>query len=124
RFTEHSDERVSSKVAIDDGHVFHGFDAYKRILETDIDIIIEGTLPYSRPKHIEAAVEAKKHIFTEKPAASDPAGIRRFMEAGRKHKEMGLTLVAGTQRRHHSGYQESIKKIHDGDIGDVQFLRA
>ncbi|GMW01718.1 MAG: hypothetical protein AMXMBFR84_28550 [Candidatus Hydrogenedentota bacterium] len=124
RFTEHSDSRVSSKVAIDDGHMFTGLDAYKKILESDIDIIIEATLPYSRPKHIEAAVEAKKHIFTEKPAASDPAGIRQFMAAGRKHKEMGLTFVAGTQRRHHSGYIEGIKKIHDGSIGDVQFLRA
>ncbi len=112
------------KCAIEDDHCFVGWDAYRGILETDIDIVIEGTLPYSRPKHIEAAVNAKKHIFTEKPAASDPVGIRKVIEASNKHKEMGLSFVAGTQRRHQKPYIETIKKIHDGAIGEVRAFRA
>ncbi|MBN2309404.1 MAG: Gfo/Idh/MocA family oxidoreductase [Candidatus Hydrogenedentes bacterium] len=109
---------------IDDGHCFVGLDAYKQILETDIDILIEGTLPYSRPKHIVAAVEAKKHIFSEKPFASEPAGVRMIIDACRKHKEQGFSFVGGTQRRHNKAYIDTIKKIHDGAIGDVAAMRV
>lgn len=122
--TEHNNPEISGKVSIDDDHCFVGIDAYKQILATDIDILIEGTLPYSRPKHIEAAVNAKKHIFTEKPAAVDPVGIRQFIAASKKAKELGLSLVAGTQRRHDKGYVETIKRIQDGAIGEILAARA
>ena len=96
QFEEHADQRVLSKVAIDDDHCFVGPEAYKDFFATDIDIVIEGTLPYSRPKHIEAAVNAKKHIFMEKPSAVDPTGIRRVIAAAKKADELGLSIVAGT----------------------------
>jgi predicted dehydrogenase len=115
---------VRSKFAVEDDRCFVGFDAYKKILATDIDILIEGTLPYSRPTHIEAAVEAKKHIFTEKPVAVDPYGINKVLAAAEKHKAMKLSFVAGTQRRHQRVYVETIKKIQDGAIGDILALRA
>ena len=115
---------VSSRFDVDDDMCFVGWDAYKKILATDIDIIMEGTLPYSRPTHIEAAVEAGKHIFTEKPVAADPYGINRVLRAAEKHKAMGLSFIAGTQRRHQKDYQETIKKIQDGAIGDVISMRA
>ena len=121
---EHGDERVRSKYAVDDGHCFVGLDAYKQILDSDIDIIIEGTLPYSRPTHIAYAVEKDKHIFSEKPAASDPYGIKVYMDAAKKSKEKGLSFVAGTQRRHQKPYVETIKKIQDGAIGDLVAARA
>jgi len=124
QFEEHGDDRVRTKVAIDDDHCFVGLDTYEKILETDVDIIIEGTLPYSRPKHIEAIINAKKHLFTEKPAAVDPVGIRRVIAASEKAKEMGLSIVAGTQRRHEKPYMETIKKIHDGAIGEIVSARA
>jgi predicted dehydrogenase len=124
KYEETQDPSVQGKVAIDDDHVFHGFDAYEKLLASDIDILIEGTLPYSRPKHITAAVEAGKHIFTEKPAAVDPAGIREFIAAAKKAEEKGLSFVTGTQRRYQWPYVETIKKIHDGAIGDVLAMRA
>lgn len=124
RFEEHSDERVRSKVDIDDDHCFVGLDAYKKILATDIDIVIEGTLPYSRPKHIAAAVDAGKHLFTEKPSAVDPTGIRQVIAAAEKAQQKGLSWVAGTQRRHQKEYVETIKKLHDGAIGDIVAARA
>ncbi len=124
KIERNKDEKVSSKFDVDEDQCFFGFDAYKKILATDIDIIIEGTLPYSRPTHIEAAVEAKKHIFTEKPVASDPYGINKVMAAAEKHKQMGLSFIAGTQRRHQKDYVETIKKIHDGAIGEIKALRA
>ena len=124
RFTNHSDPKVSTKVDIDDDHCFVGPEAYKAFLKTDIDIVIEGTLPYSRPKHIEAAVDAGKHIFSEKPAGVDPAGIRQFMAAAKKSEEKGLSFVAGTQRRHQKVYVETIEKIQNGAIGDIVAARA
>jgi predicted dehydrogenase len=124
QISRNKDERVRNKYAVDDDHCFVGWDAYKKILKTDIDILVEGTLPYSRPKHIEAAVDAKKHIFTEKPAASDPVGIRRFIAAAKRAEELKLSFVAGTQRRHEKPYVETIKKLHDGAIGEVLSARA
>lgn len=120
----HGNERVRSKYAVDDGHCFVGLDAYKKIMDTDIDILIEGTLPYSRPTHLAHAVEQGKHIFTEKPAAVDPYGVKMVIDAANKAKEKGLSLVAGTQRRHQKPYVETIKKIHDGAIGDLVAARA
>lgn len=120
----HKKEEVKNGYAVEDDHCFVGWDAYEKILKTDIDILIEGTLPYSRPKHIEAAVNAKKHIFAEKPSAVDPEGVRRVMAAAEKAKELKLSFVAGTQRRHQRDYIETIDKIHNGEIGDVLSLRA
>ncbi len=124
RIGDNKDERVANQFKVKDDMCFVGPDAYKRFLDTDIDLIIEGTLPYSRPKHVEAAVEAGKHVFTEKPAAVDPTGIRRFIAAAEKAKEKNLCLVAGTQRRHQLNYQETIKKLHDGAIGDIKSMRV
>jgi len=120
----HKNPRVREKYAVDEDHCFVGFDAYEKILGTDIDILIEGTLPYCRPKHVEAAVKAKKHIFTEKPVASDPVGIRRFIAAAERARELGLSLVAGTQRRHERPYVETIRKLHDGAIGEILCLSS
>ncbi len=124
RIADNKDERVAPKVKVTDKNCFVGPHAYEKILAMDIDTIIEGTLPYSRPKHVEAAVEAGKHIFTEKPAAVDPVGIRRFIAATEKAREKNLCVVAGTQRRHQLDYQETIKKIHDGVIGDIKAMRV
>ncbi len=119
-----SGDEIAKKVDVNKKNIFIGLDAYKGILETDIDILMEGTLPYSRPKHVEAAVNAGKHVFTEKPAAVDPVGIRQFIAAAKMAEEKKLCLVAGTQRRHQKAYVDTIKKIHDGAIGDIMALRA
>ena len=116
---KHSDSRVQKGIAVTDDMIFTGLDAYKKILETDVDIIIEGSLPYSRNIHIEAVINAGKHLFTEKPVAVDPVGIRRVLNASKMATEKGLTIVAGTQRRHQKNYVETIKQLHDGAIGDI-----
>lgn len=112
------------KVNIQDDHCFVGVDAYQKLLETDVDVIIHGTTPYIRPTHIMAAAEAGKHIFTEKPAAVDAPGIRLFMEASKLAEKKGLSLVAGTQRRHQKSYVDTMEKILNGEIGDIQAARA
>lgn len=111
-------------IDVDRDHMFVGFDAYKKLLATDVDLVILATPPGFRPEHFEAAVNAGKHIFTEKPVAVDPVGIRRFMAAGEKAKQKGLAVVAGTQRRHEKGYLELMDRVHNGEIGDVVAARA
>ena len=124
KFKNHPKEQVSSKFAVEKDHCFSGLDAYQKMCKCEVDIIIEGTLPYSRPKHIAAIIDAGKHLFTEKPVAVDPVGIRMVMAAAEKAKEKKLSIVAGTQRRHQKDYLETIAKIHNGEIGDVLAMRA
>ena len=69
--------------------------------------------------HLAAAIEAGKHVFTEKPVAVDGPGIRKVLAAAEEAKKKGLAVVAGTQRRHQASYLESMKRIHDGAIGEI-----
>jgi len=112
------------KVDVKPDMMFVGLDAYKKLLGTDVDMIIHATPPYARPDHIDAAVEAGKHVFTEKPVGVDPAGVRKFIEAAKKAEKKKLSFVCGTQRRHQKEYVETIKKIQDGAIGEIVAARA
>ncbi|MDR0534909.1 MAG: Gfo/Idh/MocA family oxidoreductase [Puniceicoccales bacterium] len=98
---------------------FSGFDAYKRVLESGIDILIDATPPHFRPIHVEAAVAKGVHVFAEKPGAVDPEGCRRLIAAGEAAREKGLSIVAGTQRRHDKHYVETMRRIADGAIGKL-----
>ncbi len=98
---------------------FWGFDNYQKVLAADIDMVILAAPPGFRPSHFEAAVNAGKHIFTEKPIAVDPVGVRQFIAAAKKAKEKRLGVVAGTQRRHQPSYLETMKRVHGGDVGEL-----
>jgi len=104
---------------------FSGFDAYKKVLEIpEINYVILATPPGFRPLHFTAAVEAGKNIFAEKPVGVDPAGVKAVMAAGEKATQKKLCVVAGSQRRHQVPYIEAIKRIHDGALGEVMYLKA
>ena len=104
---------------------FIGFDAYKRLLALDeVDLVILATPPGFRPMHVEAAVEAGKHVFMEKPAAVDPAGVRRVIAASTLASEKRLSIVAGTQRRHEACYLEALSRVESGQIGRVMSARC
>jgi predicted dehydrogenase len=98
---------------------FTGFDAYKKVLACDIDMVILATPPHFRPEHLAAAVEAGKHVFMEKPVAVDPVGVRWVIESSEAAAKKGLAVVAGTQRRHQEHYLEVMKRIHNGDMGEL-----
>lgn len=104
---------------VDADHEFLGFDAYQKVIDSDVDLVLFATPPHWRPQHLRAAVEAGKHTFIEKPVAVDPAGIRSVMESARMADQKGLAIVAGTQRRHDPAYIETMQRIHDGAIGDL-----
>jgi predicted dehydrogenase len=110
---------LADKVKVDPEHHFVGFDAYKKVLASDIDLVILSTPPGYRPMHFEAAVEARKHVFAEKPFGTDPVNVRRFMAAAKKSEELKLTVMSGAQRRSQREYVETVQRIKDGAIGDI-----
>jgi predicted dehydrogenase len=98
---------------------FSGFDAYKKVVAADVDMVILAAPPFFRPAHIEAAVQAGKHIFTEKPVAVDPVQVRSVIASSEAATKRGLAIVAGTQRRHQAHYVEIMKRVRGGDIGEL-----
>ena len=99
--------------------MFTGFDAYQKVIASDVDMVILTTPPYFRPEHLRAAVEAGKHVFMEKPVAVDPAGVRSVLQSSEIARQKSLTLVAGTQSRRLESYRETVRRIHDGAIGEI-----
>ncbi len=101
-------------------HCFVGLDAYKKLLALDdVNLVILATPPGFRPAQLAEAVKRGKNIFMEKPVAVCPAGIQMVIEASEKAGQKGLAIVAGTQRRHEPKYVETMKRIHDGAIGEL-----
>jgi predicted dehydrogenase len=98
---------------------FIGFDAYEKVLRCDVHMVLLTTPPHWRAQHLRAAVEAGKHVFMEKPAGVDPKAIRSMIETADLAEQKRLSVVAGTQRRHSKKYQEIIRRIHDGQIGEI-----
>ncbi|UCC85486.1 MAG: Gfo/Idh/MocA family oxidoreductase [Gemmatimonadota bacterium] len=111
--------REEEGVEVPDEFCFDGFDAYERLLETEIDLVLMATPPYFRPEHFEACVDARKHVFMEKPVAVDPVGARSVMASARTADGLGLSVVTGTQRRHQANYLETFRRVTRGAIGDV-----
>ncbi len=114
----------ADKVDVPTERQFVGLEGYKGVMASDIDLVILATSPGFRPLHFEAAVKAGKHVFAEKPVATDAPGIRRFLEAGEQAKAKDLLVQIGLQRRHEGAYTETVGRIHDGAIGDITATRV
>ncbi|MFN8006639.1 MAG: Gfo/Idh/MocA family oxidoreductase [Terriglobia bacterium] len=112
-------EKNPNNVDLPQDRCFSGFNAYKQVLACDINYVILATPPGFRPLHLKAAVAAGKNIFTEKPVGVDGPGIRTCLEVYEEAKTKGLSIAAGTQRRHQRSYREAMKMIHEGAIGDI-----
>jgi myo-inositol 2-dehydrogenase / D-chiro-inositol 1-dehydrogenase len=103
---------------------FVGFDAYQKVIDSGVDVVILATPPKFRPAHFEAAVNARKHVFMEKPVAVDPVGIRSVIASAKKAESLNLKIVTGTQRRHQRDYLEVYKLVATGTIGDIVSANA
>jgi myo-inositol 2-dehydrogenase/D-chiro-inositol 1-dehydrogenase len=127
------EHRVRSSLETFKGHdrfdvpqerVFVGFDAYRQAIDCGVEMVILATPPGFRPLHYQAAIEAGKHVFMEKPCCVDAAGFRSLMETNKLADQKGLKVGVGLQRHHQGTYIEGIKRIHDGELGKLMFLRA
>ncbi len=111
------------KVDVPAERQFTDFDGYKKAIAL-ADVVILATSPGFRPIHFEEAVRQGKHVFMEKPVATDAPGIRQFLAAAGEAKKMNLKVGVGLQRRHQRDYLETVKRIQDGAVGDIQLLRC
>ena len=111
------------RVDVADDHKFIGFEAYKDAIAL-ADVVILATPPGFRPMQFEEAVRQGKHIFTEKPVATDAPGVRRFLAAAAESKKKNLKVGVGLQRHHQAGYIDTIKRVQDGEIGEILSMRA
>jgi myo-inositol 2-dehydrogenase / D-chiro-inositol 1-dehydrogenase len=99
---------------------FSGWDAYEKVCALDeVDVVLMAPPPVFRSLHLEAALRHGKHVFMEKPVCVDPVGVRKMLELARVADEKKLSVVAGTQRRHQAEYIEGMKRLHDGQIGEI-----
>ncbi len=112
-------QKVSNNVG---RHV--GLGGFRDLLQGEADLVFLATPPGFRPQQFEAAVEAGKHVFMEKPVATDAPGVRRVLEASRRAETQGLAVHVGLQRRHDPRYQQCLDRLRDGAIGEPIYARA
>ncbi|MEX1238804.1 MAG: Gfo/Idh/MocA family oxidoreductase [Cyclobacteriaceae bacterium] len=109
---------VKERVAVTEETKFVGFDAYQKVIPL-ADVVIIATPPGFRPIHFEEAINQGKHVFMEKPVATDPAGVKKVLEVAEIAKRKKLNVVVGLQRHYQSSYLELYKRVQDGMIGDI-----
>ena len=107
------------KIRVKEKNRFVGFDAYKKAINL-ADVVILTTPPGFRPYHFEYAIQNGKHVFMEKPLATDPVGIRKVLDTAKIAKAKKLNVVVGLQRRYQKSYIELKKKIDQGAIGKIR----
>ena len=111
--------KKEKNVEVPDDKCFVGFDSYQKVIDSGVDLVLLCTPPHFRPAHIEAAVNAGKHIFLEKPCAVDPVGARSVLVSVEKAKQKGLCMVSGTIYRVSKDYMETKRRVMNGEIGEI-----
>ncbi len=107
------------QVTADDDHLFHGFDAYQKVIDSDVDVVLIATASRFHPQFLKAAIDAGKHVFVEKPHSVDAPGLRIVEAACEDARKKGLAVVSGLCWRYDPGVREAMKRIQDGAIGDI-----
>jgi len=118
------DETLRSKVDVPAERCFTGFNNYQGVIGSGIDVVLLCTPPHFRPLHMRAAVDAGLHIFAEKPIAVDAPGVRSVLESCEAAKKKNLSVVSGLCLRYSRGFQDTISRIHGGEIGELRYLQA
>jgi myo-inositol 2-dehydrogenase/D-chiro-inositol 1-dehydrogenase len=111
--------KTQKNVEIADDKCFLGFDNYEKVIDSGVDIVLLCTPPHFRPRHVDAAVKAGKHVFMEKPCAVDPVGARSVLVSSERAKQSGLCIVSGTIRRVQKDFMETRRRVMNGEIGEI-----
>jgi predicted dehydrogenase len=117
-------KRHPQAVDVPEERRFVGFDAYRKAIDEDVDVVVLTTPPGFRPIHFDYAVSKARHVFMEKPVAVDAPGVRSVLATAKRAKEKNLKVGVGLQRHHDPRYQETIRRIQDGAIGKIILLRS
>ncbi len=115
---------AGDRVDVDRDRLFVGFDGYKGVIQSGVDVVLLATPPHFRPLHLQACIEAGKHVFAEKPVAVDAPGVRSVLETTQLAKESERFIVSGLNSRYSFRLQELMRRIHDGAIGDIIAMHA
>jgi predicted dehydrogenase len=121
---KHGHQAAADRIDVPQERRFIGLDAYRKAIDSGVDVVLLVEPPGFRPKHFEYAVHADKHVFMEKPVATDAPGIRRVLTASDEATKKRLKIGVGLQRRHQACYHHAIERIRDGAIGDIAALRC
>jgi predicted dehydrogenase len=119
-----ANKEVGGRIQVEPDHCFAGLDAYQKVINSGVDVVLLTTPPGFRPQHLKAAVAAGKHIFCEKPMATDAPGVRSVLESVEVAKQKKIALVAGFCWRYEYGRREFYRRIHDGAIGNICAIYA
>src|SRR5262249_42404672 len=112
-------KELGERFAVTNDRCYVGFDAYKKLIDSEVDVVLLASPPHFRPVHIKYAVEKGKHVFAEKPVAVDAPGVRAVFEACEAAKKKNLAIVSGLCWRYDQPKRETMKQIHGGAIGDI-----
>jgi predicted dehydrogenase len=115
---------VGEKVAVASDHKYVGFDAYKGVIDSGVDVVVLATPPHFRPAHLKYAVEKGKHTFVEKPVAVDGPGVRSMFATCEQARQKNLAVVSGLCWRYHSGMRATFAKVLEGGVGDIVAIQA
>lgn len=113
-------EENPEKFKVDDAHKFIGFDAYQKVIDSGVDVVLLTTPPCFRPLHLEAAIKAGKHVFCEKPVAIDAPGVRKVLKAAKEAKEKELSIVCGFCFRYDISNRAIYQRILNGHVGEIR----
>lgn len=117
-------KRFADRVAVDADHRFVGLDCCERLVQSGVDVVLLAEPPHFRPRNLKTCIDAGKHVFCEKPVAVDAPGVQSILATSEAAAKKGLNIVSGLCWRYQYGVRETIKRIHDGAIGDVLAVQA
>lgn len=113
---------LRDRIRVSDDQQFVGFDAYQRVIDSDVHVVLLATPPHFRPVHLRAAIEANKHVFCEKPIATDAPGVRHVLETSEMAEQRRLSLVSGLCWRYNLPEMATFQRLHEGAIGDIRMM--
>jgi len=117
-------QQAPDKMKVEPDHCFVGLDAYQKLIDSGVDVVLLATPPGFRPVHLKAAIAAGKHVFCEKPVATDAPGVRSVLETVEEARKKKLSLVSGFCWRYNLAERALFERIHDGAIGDIRAMYA
>jgi len=124
KVSQGSSAGLTRKIDVPPERRFVGLDAYQKAIDSGVDLIVDASPPGFRPLHFDYAVQQGKHVFMEKPLATDAPGVRKILAAAKEAKRKNLKVGVGLQRHHQHAYLETVKRLQDGAIGDILFMRC
>jgi len=119
-----AEAEVAGRIEVKPETSFTGFDAFKKVIDSGVDVVLLTTPPHFRAEQIRYAIEKGKHVFAEKPVAVDPAGVRKVIAACEEAKKKNLAVVSGLCWRYHNGKRATMAQIHEGKVGDIMAMHT